>query len=317
MTPRPKTAIAVTLASVLAALLFASVHTRSVRAFFRQRLAAPSRGLASRPPALRGTSLPGIVLWAWERPEDLRFLTSGRAAVAFLAETIYLQGPPDDSSSIALTTFSVRPRLQPLRFASRAQLIAVVRIERQFTPQREVAPLKEANFAARLSHAATFRESLASEISRLQSIPGVAAIQIDFDATTSEHPFYSALLQDVRRKLPNAMPLSITALASWCIGDRWLTQLPRDTIDEAVPMLFRMGPDSGNVARFVRSGDDFPVPACRGSLGLSTDEPLSQILLSSKPPGISSGLQGKRVYVFSPSAWTETVVQKILVELQP
>ena len=31
---------------------------------------------------------PPIVLWAWERPEDLRNLDSKRFAVAFLAQTL-------------------------------------------------------------------------------------------------------------------------------------------------------------------------------------------------------------------------------------
>lgn len=113
------------------------------------------------------------------------------------------------------------------------------------------------------------------------------------------------------------MPLSITALASWCIGDKWLTQLTPGTIDEAVPMLFRMGPDAANVARFLRSGEDFPVAACRESLGLSTDESLSQLLLSGKLAAGSEPLRDKRIYVFAPRAWAQPAGEKILGELQP
>ena len=35
-------------------------------------------------------SLPEIVFWAWERPEDLRFLNPQHSGVAFLAKTIEL-----------------------------------------------------------------------------------------------------------------------------------------------------------------------------------------------------------------------------------
>ena len=42
----------------------------------------------------------------------------------------------------------------------------------------------------------------------------------------------------VRRRLPRDLPLSMTALASWCAGDTWIEALP---VDEAVPMLSRWG----------------------------------------------------------------------------
>src|SRR4051794_13626594 len=35
--------------------------------------------------------MPQKVLWAWERPEDLRFADPKEFAVAFLAQTIFLQ----------------------------------------------------------------------------------------------------------------------------------------------------------------------------------------------------------------------------------
>ena len=47
------------------------------------------------------------------------------------------------------------------------------------------------------------------------------------------------LLAEVRRRVPVSMPLSITALTSWCESDGWIAGLP---VVEAVPMLFRMGP---------------------------------------------------------------------------
>jgi hypothetical protein len=161
------------------------------------------------------------------------------------------------------------------------------------------------------------RALLASEIAGMQSISGVSAIQIDFDAPASAHPFYAALLEDVRRKLPPRLPLSITALASWCIGDPWLGQLPPGTIDEAVPMLFRMGPDAGNVLKFLHSGDDFPIAACRGSLGLSTDETFSNELLTAGSAFRTFHPREKRVYVFAPRSWTPSAAQTILEELQP
>src|SRR5512142_3369106 len=60
----------------------------------------------------------GTVLWAWERPEDLRDIAPG-TSVAFLAQTLELHG----------SATSVLPRRQPLAVAPATPLIAVTRIE--------------------------------------------------------------------------------------------------------------------------------------------------------------------------------------------
>jgi len=63
--------------------------------------------------------LPPLVLWAWERPEGLRFINPQSTAVAFLAGTIHIHG--DD--------VAIRPRFQSLLVHDRAKLVAVIRIE--------------------------------------------------------------------------------------------------------------------------------------------------------------------------------------------
>jgi hypothetical protein len=209
-------------------------------------------------------AVPRLMLWAWERPEDLRFLDPDRAGVAFLAGT----------ARITRHGLDFRPRLQPLRISSGTKLMAVVRIE--------AAP------DAALDSAQATRT--ASAITRAARQPQVVAVQIDFDATQSERAFYRNLLSELRHQLPASTPISITALASWCIGDDWLAGLP---IDEAVPMLFRMGTGTNEVANWIKAGRDFRQPACRDSLGISTDEPWKALP------------SGRRVYVFSPSPWTE------------
>jgi len=85
------------------------------------------------------------------------------------------------------------------------------------------------------------------------------------------------------------VPLSMTALASFCIGDRWLDDLP---VDEAVPMIFRMGADDRTVKNLLAGGDDFREPLCRQSYGIATDEPVD---LNFK--------RGRRVYVFNSRSW--------------
>ena len=53
----------------------------------------------------RMSGAPRTILWAWERPEDLRFLDPRQVGVAYLAATLDL---PDGR-------VLVRPRFQPLR----------------------------------------------------------------------------------------------------------------------------------------------------------------------------------------------------------
>jgi hypothetical protein len=146
---------------------------------------------------------------------------------------------------------------------------------------------------------------------------GVRAIQLDFDATASQRDFYAALLQEVRRQLRPDLPLSITALASWCIGDSWLDTLPAGTIDEAVPMLFRMGAESANVANFLRTHQQFRATACNASLGLSTDEHFSRSLLMGESSVASTFRANGRIYVFAPHPWTDREANSFLQELRP
>jgi hypothetical protein len=132
-------------------------------------------------------------------------------------------------------------------------------------------------------------------------ITGCRGIQIDFDARISERPFYRSLLASVRRELPDSVSLSITALASWCLADVWVTGLP---VDDAIPMLFRLGPDRAKVLNHLGKGGDFAAAICRQSIGVSIDEPFPQMRA------------GRRVYVFNPMPWTEETYQDFMKRLQ-
>lgn len=212
-----------------------------------------------------------VTLWAWERPESLTFAAGEEIEVAVLVGTL------------ALTSDRVRPtpRLQPLEINYGTRRTAVVRIEsdRRRRPRLTVAQRQTA-----------VEIILAWSTAR----PGFAALQIDFDARVSERAFYRDLLFDLRHALPTSMPLSITALASWCLGDPWLAELP---IRDAVPMLFRMGIDDEAIRDALARGRDFQDPLCRSSYGLATDEPV--------PPLVP----GRRLYLFHPRPWTGEAFQ--------
>jgi hypothetical protein len=141
-------------------------------------------------------------------------------------------------------------------------------------------------------------------------------IQIDFDATESERESYVTLLTALRARLGANAHISITALASWCEGDAWLAALPAGTIDEAVPMLFRMGPDATAVGESLAAGNDFAVPACRTSVGISDDEALSRSILSGSLTGAQPAFARKRVYVFHHGTWNASATAADLGELE-
>jgi hypothetical protein len=144
------------------------------------------------------------------------------------------------------------------------------------------------------------REFACGAFARIARLPGVLAVQIDFDAARSRRDFYRALLSEARRSLPDSVPLTITALASWGLGDRWLDGLP---IEEAVPMVFRMGADDTRVRQALRRGTDFSPAICRQSIGVAVDEPFPPL----RP--------GRRVYLFSRLPWTRQTYQTALARL--
>jgi len=224
-------------------------------------------------PTSRLAGLPAVILWAWERPEQLAYIDSKKTGVAFLAKTIYLRA--DEAVS--------RPRLQPLAVPAGAAVIAVARIESD--------PAAAPGLSARQM------KDAAAEIAELGSLPNVVMVQVDFDAVTSQRSFYRSLLYELRARLPQSTLLSITALASWCKGDNWLDDLP---IDEAVPMLFRMGVERKQFLSQLAAGVPFSAAPCQSSAGISTDEPLAQL-----PPV-------QRVYVFNPKSWSPEEVNQTM-----
>ncbi len=238
--------------------------------------ASPGRVLPLNP---RIRHLPRLTVWAWERREDLRALDPATTAVAYLNRTLIL----DARGLIA------EPRRQPLLLPASSALtrIPVVRIE-----TAKGAVLSDASAAA-----------VGSAI--LQALDRhSAALQIDFDARASEREWYRSVLARVRAQMPTAMPLSITALASWCSYDNaWINTLP---IDEAVPMLFRMEPDRRRAASLgVLSREEFAIraPRCMNSVGISTHE---------RWP---AELAGRRIYIFPDAGWQQDSLKETVRQL--
>jgi hypothetical protein len=185
--------------------------------------------------------------------------------VAYLAETVFLHSGGAQ----------MRPRLQPLRIAPGTKLMAVVRIESAGQ-----------GAAADVNRAADLIASAARQ-------PDVSALQLDYDAVRSERPFYRRLAAAVRARMPPRMPLSMTALVSWCISDAWIRGLP---VAEAVPMYFRMGPEPRLRTVPLRNS------MCEAGAGLSTDE-----LVRVPARG--------RMYLFNPRPWTREALYEAVAEV--
>lgn len=222
------------------------------------------------------------MLWAWERPEDLTFIDTKEFGVAFLAQTLTLEGQQT----------RVQMRRQPLQLPDGVYLIAVTRIEtvkrsdhRPYLNDERIAEIIDA-------------------VLRTAADPNVRGVQIDFDAVESERPFYRKLMFALRQKLDESEAqhsetdnsqltahryLLMTSLASWCTGDAWFNDFP---VAEAVPMAFQMGADSEKIRTYLRNGNDWQEPLCRGSYGISLDE------------GMLDGMKpDRRIYYFKNTAW--------------
>src|SRR5690348_3889843 len=146
--------------------------------------------------------LPRVMLWAWERPEDLRGIGAD-AGVAFLAQTVTIDGD----------RVTRRPRMQPLRVDPSAALVAVTRIETGLAAQ----VWRAAGQGGQAGRAGTEGRKQADVIgpivdwiARTATMPQAVGVQIDFDATASERAFYRGVVERVRARLPRDVALSVT-----------------------------------------------------------------------------------------------------------
>ncbi len=220
-------------------------------------------------------SFPKRILWAWERPENLEFLDSAKYGVAFLAQTL----------ALSRTEVNVSPRRQPLKVNPSTKLIAVTRIETEKRSDGKPALSDEQS------------DKCSELIAKTAKLKNVSAVQIDFDATVSERGFYVKLISGLRQRLPAEISISITALASFCMSDDWIRSL---SVDEIVPMIFRMGADERTVKDYLANAGDFKVPGCRMSYGISVDEPVK-----------TSFPDSRRVYFFNVRSWSREDVEAL------
>jgi hypothetical protein len=203
---------------------------------------------------------PQFTLWAWQRDENLNFLKAyPTVGVAYFAGLLRIQ--PD-----SLRLF---PRTNRLTIPAGIRTTPVIRIEvdagAETTDERA--------------------ETAAKLITKLSRAQNSQRLQIDFDARKSERKFYRLLLQKLRTQLPKH-DLSMTALASWCMGDYWLKNLP---VNETVPMLFDMTHLHDVNPQDIQSADSWH---CGDSLGVAS---------YAMPPL----RRAQKYYLFTSKPWNE------------
>jgi hypothetical protein len=228
-------------------------------------------------------------LWAWERPEDLRFLADEPdVGVAFHAATVRL-----DARGAA----TVLRRAHPLLLADTTPRIAVVRVEREPRGSSPNDARHTSHYDEQRAHAA-----VVAVVREVMALPRVLGVQLDHDARASERAAYLRLLAAVRAALPPDRTLTMTALASWCTEDQFLDAATRH-VDAIVPMAFAMGREAPVVRTRLRAAP-FDVGACRTQLGVSIDEPA----LPSR---------GADVWAFSSRAWTPARFARLRARTHP
>lgn len=233
-----------------------------------------------RMPSARATGrldLPPLMLWAWDRDDDLRMIDTRDTGVAYLAATVTLRG-----DGVAIT-----PRSNPLALPAGASRVAVVHVEND---RAAPATLSAAQLKRFVEALAVVGEEVPHRV-----------LQVDYEATASQREFFIDAIAALRQRLAGAA-ISVTALASWCLNESWTARL---AADEVVPMLFRMGYDGRRARARLADGGDFRAGECRVSIGVATDE-LPQALPA-----------GRRIYAFNPQRWTAEAYRMLRTRFRP
>ena len=195
---------------------------------------------------LKAEKTSSLIVWAWERPEDLRFLPADTAIAVQMA---FIEIKGDD--------FLARGRPYPL-LTTTAPETTVIHIEIDGSTAPQWTPV--------------LRKRLATAVLQFAQIIPARQVQIDFEVKQSQRAILLDLLHDVRAGLSPETRLSMTAIASWC-NESWLDAAP---VDEVVPMLFRMGASDAVIRNQLKQGRDFRDPRCHNALAISTDTPIAQ-----------------------------------------
>lgn len=216
-----------------------------------------------------------ITLWSWDRLDDFNFIDNKNVRIAPLLATF-----KSSKRGVLITEL----RHQGFRRPKDIKWIAVFRIE--IEPQYQIKD-----------------RDLAQMVAVIRDLSmNASEVQIDFDATKSQRPFYKKFMQFLQESL--SIPISMTALASWCTFDSWLDEMP---VSYAVPMLYNLGNEKEVHYQHLKSKGFFYVKKCRGYLGLHMSD--LELLKDKKIK------ESHKIYLFNDKAWNQehyiTLMKKV------
>ncbi len=215
-----------------------------------------------------------ITIWSWDYPDDLRFIKSeDNIQVAYYAGTIYLRHG----------RCFFKPRTKSLKINPQIPKYPAIRIESDGEP---VSP-----------------GSVAAVIKTVLAKQGAKTIQLDFDATTSELPFYQTLLKTLPAHLDSDTTINITALTSWYTMDTTLAKL---NARQKTAMCFSLG---ANASESLNALSRLKVKP--DSIGVSVYEHQTNQYLKSL--GLIS--QARSIYLYSAVPWQKETLQNVRAEV--
>lgn len=191
--------------------------------------------------------------WYWDRPAAYLPMPPTGIGAAVVVMHVYLSGD----------SFALQPRRSALRLPDGVVTVPVIHVE--------VDPARP--FIGNAAQRDALRDTVIDATRR----GSTALIQLDFEARRSQREFWRASVQAIKAALPNGVRLSVTALASWCYGDRWVGDTP---VDEIVPMYFRLGRARSDY--ILRSAAGVTEPRCALAHGVADDEPPWPVALSGR-----------------------------------
>jgi hypothetical protein len=223
--------------------------------------------------------LPPLMLWVWQAPQDLRGLDAQKIGVAVYVGTI------------TINAFDVSTK------ANSARMIIPDHLYKMAVVHINVIPYRKAVLDQNVIN------KVVANILLLFHNSNMPALQLDFSATNSQRDFYAQVIRQVKQQLDPKVYLSITALASWCVGDRWIAE-QRLPVDLVVPMYFSLAQKPWDKFRFVQG---FPsrmnalAPECRNAIGVATFETWNLPLHADVP-----------VFVFTRGSWTREKIKEAI-----
>lgn len=209
----------------------------------RHLLLAALIGFAS--PGVRAAeALPQVLWWYWDRPAAQLPPPAPGIGAAVVVAHVLLSGEA-----------AIRQRRRSaLPLPDTVAILPVIHVE--IDPGRP--------FAGTPAQLAALRDA----VTEAATHGATDWVQLDFEARQSQRDFWRASVDAIKAALPRHTRLSVTALASWCHGDRWLADAP---VDEVVPMYFRLGRARQHYV--ARSAAGVSEPLCAHAHGVADDEP--------------------------------------------